>query len=301
VTLTVRFSILVLCVVAAAGCDCSELKGYGQKAKKLLEVDKTGKSSKTEPVNADFVVDGTNIFYKGKRLVLGRPVDDWVRVLGPYDRCLLNGVRDETHTVVWDNLGAMCLLEFGETTEFELVFSDHKFSDVETRQWPKRHHAKPIVVDGAVIDKDTPPWKYNLRKRGNKFTPRILSKYEYSIENERLRFYYWIWVSKKKRMITFGCGRSRRVSENYRDPRKPPKHTSRRCCSLVHDAIRAARTRSFSRREEFVAVCSSLPPTVIYCFDPSVPKDKKRDDCPEILRGADKHSVERLTKLVGPP
>jgi len=203
--------------------------------------------------------------------------------------------------VVWDNLGAMCLLEFEETTECELVFRDNKFPEMKLRRWPKTYHSKPILVDGAVIGKDTPTWKYNLRKRGKRFERRVLSKYRYHVEEGDFTFRYWIWVSKKEQMITFGYGRSYRAKENYRDPRKPPTRSPEGCCSLMYDAIRAERVRPSSTREVFVAACTALPPTVVYCFDPSVPTDEKRQDCPETLPKADKQKVDKFIKVVRPP
>jgi hypothetical protein len=302
VTTTVRCLLSVLCLVAA-GCDCGDLKSYGQKAKKLLEEDKPAKPEKTEPVDADFVIEGTKLFYKGKRLMFGRPVDDWVKVLGPYNRCLLSGIRDGrgAYAVVWDNVGLTCGVYFGQLDECELVFRDNKFPEIKLRHWPKRYHSKPILVDGAVIDKDTPTWKYNLHKRGERFEPRILSKYEYFVEEKGFRYSYSIWLSKKERMISFSCWRSRIVPSDYRDPRKPPTRTPKGCCSLLYDAIKAERVRPSSTREVFVDVCTSLPPTVVYCFDPAVPTDEKNRDCPETLRDADKQKVEKMTKVVRPP
>ncbi|PQL90952.1 DUF7738 domain-containing protein [Apibacter adventoris] len=52
-----------------------------------------------KPMDTEFTITPCQITYKGKEIPLGKPIDAWVELFGPYSR------NFNEHTYIWDSLG----------------------------------------------------------------------------------------------------------------------------------------------------------------------------------------------------
>ena len=62
-----------------------------------------------EPFEADYVLTEEKITYKGQDLPLGKPVTEWEKIFGKYDRTAREG-----RAFIWDKLGIAVLASWGD-------------------------------------------------------------------------------------------------------------------------------------------------------------------------------------------
>ena len=62
-----------------------------------------------EPFEADYVLTEEKITYKGQDLPLGKPVTEWEKIFGKYDRTAREG-----RAFIWDRLGIAVLASWGD-------------------------------------------------------------------------------------------------------------------------------------------------------------------------------------------
>ena len=80
--------------------------------------------TKKEPqkMDTDFIINTQKVIYKGVELPLGKPLKDWVKILGKYDRVLppLSEKYIVERTYTWDKLGVTSV-EFGGDEEKKTI------------------------------------------------------------------------------------------------------------------------------------------------------------------------------------
>ncbi|MBH0014066.1 hypothetical protein I6F66_18465, partial [Pseudoalteromonas sp. NZS100_1] len=110
-TLIKRFMFITL-ALTLAGCD----KVNVSTVTALLEPAETIQAA--SPEVSDFQVNGCNLTFKGQSLVFNTSIDEWVKILGPYDRVthLANDVY------FWDDLGLGLFSSTGKHRADELQF-----------------------------------------------------------------------------------------------------------------------------------------------------------------------------------
>ena len=67
------------------------------------------RSIPNEPFEADYVLTEEKITYKGQDLPLGKPVTEWEKIFGKYDRIVERGM-----VFVWDSLGIAVEASWGD-------------------------------------------------------------------------------------------------------------------------------------------------------------------------------------------
>ena len=67
------------------------------------------RSIPNEPFEADYVLTEEKITYKGQDLPLGKPVTEWEKIFGKYDRTAREG-----RAFIWDKLGIAVLASWGD-------------------------------------------------------------------------------------------------------------------------------------------------------------------------------------------
>lgn len=70
------------------------------------------------PEASDFQVNGCNLTYKGQSLVFNTSIDEWVKILGPYDR--VSHLANDVH--FWDEIGLGLFSSTGKHRADELQF-----------------------------------------------------------------------------------------------------------------------------------------------------------------------------------
>ncbi len=163
---------------------------------------------KASPVDADYVVEGISVTYKGKRLPFLEHVDKFVEIFG-------DNYRKRGDTIyIWEDLGVCCYFHLRSKKVVELKIylrhlSKELRDELEIDNWTKQCYKKDIIVDGAILNKDTPIWKINKDKRGARFRKGPLpSSYEYSIGQVEIagittNVTYDIQLNQKNQVRTF--------------------------------------------------------------------------------------------------
>jgi hypothetical protein len=110
-TLIKQFTLIAL-ALTLAGCDkvtVSTLTALLKPAEKIHVA---------SPEASDFQVNGCNLTYKGQSLIFNTSIDEWVKILGPYDRVthLANDVY------FWDEIGLGLFSSTGKHRADELQF-----------------------------------------------------------------------------------------------------------------------------------------------------------------------------------
>jgi hypothetical protein len=116
-------------------------------------------NSKKEPIQgADFYISEHNITYKNKELPFGKPVEEWIKIFGKYDR--VNPPLGEEGIVrrnyIWDNLG-LAVEEHGKDGEEKIVPDFYIFFmnlDSPLGQMGKLKEARGRVSVAFIMEKD---------------------------------------------------------------------------------------------------------------------------------------------------
>ena len=115
-------------------------------------------------------VDGTSVRYNGRELGWNLPADRWQEVLGPRSR----KKNVTTPISTWDELGLVLYEDPTDGTADSLVifFGRTPHSSITTSMpsfWPNRPFPGRLVVDGALIHKDSSIQDIFRDKKGTSF------------------------------------------------------------------------------------------------------------------------------------
>lgn len=126
---------------------------------------------RTTPTDADFVISGDDVRYKGQRVPLLEDVEKVIQIFGSNYR-----KRDE-RLYVWDDLGVYCFRSSFSNRAINIGIRMRNYPDSPI--WTKQLYQKDIVVDGAVINRDSQAWQFNKNKEGEQFRNRAVMYHEY--------------------------------------------------------------------------------------------------------------------------
>lgn len=128
-------------------------------------------------------VEGATVRYNGKQLRWDVPVDKWKEVLGPPSR----KVRD---IYVWDQLGVYISQVSSRNKKpvaFTVLLGRKMHSPITTGEpdfWPKQTFAGRLVVDEALIHKNSTINEINHDKKGTSFgRGRLSTIFNYYFED----------------------------------------------------------------------------------------------------------------------
>jgi hypothetical protein len=116
-------------------------------------------------------VEGSTLRYNGQVLSFDVPADDWQKILGPRS-------RHEEDISVWDDLGVFLYhaskgeRRYGNPNCFTVLLGRKphwEHTDTEPAFWPKNTFRGRLVVDGALIHKDSTINEIGHDKKGAAF------------------------------------------------------------------------------------------------------------------------------------
>jgi hypothetical protein len=136
-------------------------------------------------------VDGTTVRYNGQLLSWSSPAEDWQKVLGPRSR----KVRSIS---VWDHLGVYLYdndytfrTEDHQVSSFVVPFrkiNKSKLNLPDPDFWPQETFHGRLVVDGALIHKDSTLRQIFIEKKGPSFERgHSRSIYRYQVDGFSIR------------------------------------------------------------------------------------------------------------------
>jgi hypothetical protein len=136
-------------------------------------------------------VEGTTVRYNGQVLPWDAGPERWQQVLGPRSRLI------DEELSVWDELGVFLYHQGPKTfrpPSFEVLLSRSRRSNLlasEPEHWPAKTFTGRLVVDGAVIGKDSTIFQINQEKTGPDFLPGYLDGiYSYNLGDFYVRLDY---------------------------------------------------------------------------------------------------------------
>lgn len=136
-------------------------------------------------------VEGATVRYNGQVLPWDAAPEGWQLVLGPRSRLI-----DEDLSV-WDDLGVFLYHRSPKTfrpPSFEVLLGRSQHTQLipsEPEHWPRRTFTGRLVVDGAVIGKDSTISQINQDKTGRDFSPGYLDGiYSYNLGDFYVRLDY---------------------------------------------------------------------------------------------------------------
>lgn len=158
-TTLIKLFLSITLLTTLSGCDklTDTLKTLSEPADKVVTA---------SPKQSDFQVHHCNLTYKGQSLIFGVSIDEWVKVLGPYDRVthLANDVY------FWDRLGiglySKTHKHIAQTLKFEfnepIAFSEEdinvtygeemkNFKREANESRAKTPFSQPLWINGAAI------------------------------------------------------------------------------------------------------------------------------------------------------
>jgi hypothetical protein len=161
-------------------------------------------------------VDGSTVRYNGKLLPWDVPAERWQDVLGPYSR------RDEEgHILTWDELGLFLYEERPSPIagSLEIQFgwkphSPHHFGRPD--HWPKKLFPGRLIVDGALIHKNSTILEINTDKKAKPDFRRGYMDTIYSYDRDD-GFYVRLDFGHDGTLTAFSISKPRRA--------QPPKAT----------------------------------------------------------------------------
>ncbi len=133
-----------------------------------------------QPVQADIVVEGTTIMYKGAKIDAHSDFNYLKKILGKPSRHY-----KLTNIYTWDELGILCHIDkkTSQLTSFRVIFSPRK-NDF----WPKKMYSGNVIIDGATINRTTKEGMFNYKKKGKRFKPGYFSSiFDYDINHVYIR------------------------------------------------------------------------------------------------------------------
>jgi hypothetical protein len=127
-----------------------------------LEKSSNEKKEGPTTMNADIIINGSKIAYKGKSLPLGGPLKEWTSVLGNYSREFQDAGR-----YVWDDIGVMVMDDrFRKDVKNSVISVSIAFNKCEElNYYPKNLYSSNVIIDGAEFNINTPIHKRNFKKR----------------------------------------------------------------------------------------------------------------------------------------
>jgi len=161
---------------------------------------------KPKTFNGDWVFENNKIFYQGHELKVGTHINEWIKVLGEPSR-----KHDFSLSHTWDSLGTIVRYKWTEPNKekkylvdgIEILLRDFPIQP-NPDFWPSKNYKKDILVDSAIINKDTEPWQFNLNKKGKKFREGYLKSIRsFSFGSAGNNTYVRIDLNPKKQIYSF--------------------------------------------------------------------------------------------------